>query len=162
MSQSPGNAGDANNSCFGCSCLSSLTLFVVSGVLIATVGPLDFLYFLLGLSVLMGFITLFVPRDSPTEPYAPGSQVGDGVTHSDPVGVRELRALPYEDYLQTPHWKRKREEKLRAVGYRCQLCNSGSRILDVHHRTYERRGEELDEDLTVLCRVCHNWHHERR
>lgn len=27
--------------------------------------------------------------------------------------------------------------------------------LHVHHRTYERLGEELPEDLVVLCEVCH-------
>jgi hypothetical protein len=31
--------------------------------------------------------------------------------------------------------------------------------LQVHHRTYERLGEEVPEDLTVLCLSCHNqWH----
>ena len=50
----------------------------------------------------------------------------------------------------------------RAAGRRCQLCNLGSVPLNVHHRTYERRGEELDEDLTVLCRECHHTFHEHR
>jgi hypothetical protein len=65
----------------------------------------------------------------------------------------------YKEYLQTPYWKRRREDKLRAVGRRCQLCNRGSVTLDVHHRTYERLGNELDEDLTVLCRDCHSIYH---
>ncbi len=71
-------------------------------------------------------------------------------------------AMPYEEYLQTPHWKRRREDKLRAVGRRCQVCNSASSTLYVHHRTYERLGQELDEDLTVLCRACHSTFHEHR
>lgn len=70
--------------------------------------------------------------------------------------------MPYKEYLQTPHWKRKREEKVRAAGRRCQLCNRDSVSLNVHHRTYERLGEELDEDLTVLCRDCHSTFHEHR
>ena len=75
---------------------------------------------------------------------------------------RPYRAMPYKEYLQTPHWKGKREDKLRAVGYRCQVCNRGVGTLDVHHRTYERLGQELDEDLTVLCRACHSIFHEQR
>ncbi len=81
---------------------------------------------------------------------------------SVPASARELRAMPYREYLQTPHWKRRREEKLLSVGRRCQVCNRGSVSLDVHHRTYERLGEELDEDLTVLCRDCHSTFHEYR
>lgn len=74
--------------------------------------------------------------------------------------IRELRAMPYGEYLRTPHWKHLREDKVRAAGHRCQLCNRGSVTLNVHHRTYERLGEELDEDLTVLCRDCHNIFYE--
>ncbi len=83
-----------------------------------------------------------------------------GRVRTIPSAPKELRALPYGEYLQTPHWKRKREEKLRAVGRRCQVCNQGPGPLDVHHRTYERLGEELDVDLTALCRSCHHLFHE--
>jgi len=80
------------------------------------------------------------------------------------ASLHELRAMPYEEYLHTSHLKRKREDKLRALGYRCQLCNraASEALLEVHHRTYERLGEELDEDLTVLCRPCHSTFHEHR
>ena len=87
---------------------------------------------------------------------------GGGGTRNAPTRPHELRAMPYKEYLQTPHWKRKREEKVRAAGLRCQLCNRGSVTLNVHHRTYERLGEELEEDLTVLCHDCHSTFHEHR
>jgi len=74
----------------------------------------------------------------------------------------ELRTMPYKEYLHTPYWKHRREARLRAAGHRCQLCNSGSVSLNVHHRTYERLGEELDGDLIVLCRTCHSTFHEHR
>lgn len=93
--------------------------------------------------------------------YRSTHQDGDG-THTVLVSPKELRALPYKEYLRTPHWKRKREEKLRAAGYRCQVCNRGGRTLEVHHRTYDRCGEELDQDLTVLCRSCHTNFHKNR
>ncbi len=82
--------------------------------------------------------------------------------HTAPGRPQNLRALPCGEYLQTPHWKRKREDKLRAVGRRCQVCNHGPDTLEVHHRTYERLGQELDEDLTVLCRACHSTFHDHR
>ena len=62
--------------------------------------------------------------------------------------------MPYQQYLQTPEWFARRTAALRRAGYRCQLCNRTGR-LEVHHRTYERRGNESPEDLIVLCDECH-------
>ena len=70
--------------------------------------------------------------------------------------------MPYKEYLQSPHWKRRREDKLRAAGRRCQVCNRDSGTLDIHHNTYQRLGQELDGDLIVLCRACHSVLHEHR
>lgn len=75
--------------------------------------------------------------------------------------LHELKTMPYVDYLRSDHWKRTRKDALERVNYRCQLCNKeGS--LHVHHRTYERRGEERPEDLTVLCADCHKMFHDNR
>lgn len=74
--------------------------------------------------------------------------------------LRALRTMPYKEYLQTEHWLEFREARIRGVGYRCQLCNGGG-ILDVHHRTYERRGCEQWNDVTVLCRNCHGKFHNK-
>ena len=78
----------------------------------------------------------------------------------DPVSApaSSLRTMPYAQYLKTPHWQSMRKAALARVEYRCQLCNSNG-SLDVHHRTYERRGCERTTDLTVLCRVCHSTFH---
>lgn len=67
----------------------------------------------------------------------------------------ELRGMPYREYLQTPEWKETAKRKRRQAGNRCQVCNASGVQLDVHHRTYENRGHELDEDLIVLCHECH-------
>ena len=75
-----------------------------------------------------------------------------------------LIRVPYDEYLQTPQWKERRHIMLERFGHRCQLCNEKSSLgnhLEVHHRTYERRGNELPEDLTVLCRKCHDLFHAR-
>lgn len=67
----------------------------------------------------------------------------------------------YRAYLLTDEWKRRRAIKLRQAGHRCQLCN-GTGGLDVHHRTYERAGNERIDDLIVLCRSCHDVFHQHR
>jgi hypothetical protein len=45
------------------------------------------------------------------------------------------------------------------AGFRCQVCNAYGVQLNVHHRTYERRGAEWDTDLIVLCHDCHEIFH---
>lgn len=65
----------------------------------------------------------------------------------------------YQEYLKSPAWKTKREEKFKLVGRRCQVCNRAYR-LEVHHRTYERIGNEDLNDLTVLCSTCHHIFHK--
>jgi hypothetical protein len=66
----------------------------------------------------------------------------------------------YQDYLQSLHWQRLAEETKRLAGYRCQVCNSADELC-AHHRTYERRGDELQSDLICLCRDCHEKFHEK-
>ncbi len=71
------------------------------------------------------------------------------------MDVAALRALPYQEYLKTDHWQKMRKAALERADHRCQACYAKDVQLDVHHRTYERLGEELPEDLFVLCHVCH-------
>lgn len=74
--------------------------------------------------------------------------------------VHALRGIPYKDYLQSDHWQRVRECALEEADYRCRLCNS-DKSLHVHHRTYERRGEEEPGDVIVLCADCHQHFHDK-
>lgn len=76
------------------------------------------------------------------------------------VRLNELKIMPYSAYLQTPEWKARRQRHLKSSGYRCQVCNSPDQPIDVHHRTYERRGEEQFKDLIALCRSCHELFHK--
>ena len=73
--------------------------------------------------------------------------------------LEELRAMPYREYLQTQEWQEIRRSMVRASGYKCQRCGCRNTKLDVHHLTYERRGEEAREDLEVICRDCHEFEH---
>lgn len=73
----------------------------------------------------------------------------------DEEDVAALRRLPYEEYLKSRHWKTVRKGALSRAGHRCQVCNVDELPLEVHHRTYARLGQELPDDLFVLCEICH-------
>lgn len=86
-----------------------------------------------------------------------------GMTKEE-MGVKnseELSKIDYYEYLKTEAWQVKRMDHLRKSGFKCQICNNGKTILDVHHRTYSRLGKEKYEDLIVLCRECHGRFHDK-
>lgn len=84
--------------------------------------------------------------------------VPEGFPFVPPERARELAAMPYGDYLLTAEWQERRKAMLRSAGNRCMVCNR-DRLLNVHHRTYERRGAEHPADLIVLCEDCHGLFH---
>jgi len=69
-----------------------------------------------------------------------------------------LQSLSYTEYLQTRHWRACKARAIERAGGACQVCNAADG-LDVHHRTYERYGDEADGDLITLCRPCHRLFH---
>ena len=71
-----------------------------------------------------------------------------------------LRNIPYSEYLQTEHWKNIRERALLRANHKCRMCGSKEK-LQVHHNTYNNIGNERNEDLTVLCKECHEFLHDR-
>jgi nucleoside 2-deoxyribosyltransferase len=71
-----------------------------------------------------------------------------------------LLGLDYHEYIRSPEWKAKADEAKRRAGGRCQICNNPG-WLHAHHRTYERLGNELPEDITVLCRGRHARFHNK-
>lgn len=72
--------------------------------------------------------------------------------------LHDLKTMPYGDYLQTDHWQAVRSAALKRARFACQLCNART-VLHVHHRTYERRGEEFASDVIALCAECHKTFH---
>jgi 5-methylcytosine-specific restriction endonuclease McrA len=74
--------------------------------------------------------------------------------------LHELKTMPYHEYLRTPEWHEKRNAAIKRAKWRCQICNSTGQ-LNVHHRTYERRGAEYNQDLIVLCADCHQLFHDQ-
>lgn len=82
--------------------------------------------------------------------------------------------MSYNNYLQSTHWKKTRENKLKAADC-CQICCSVKK-LNVHHKKYEIHdtdrlvkikgiqpgsilGRETNSDLIVLCSSCHKLTH---
>ena len=81
--------------------------------------------------------------------------------HPKAEKVAELKAMPYDQYLQSEHWRHVRKLALNNADNACQICNDSESTLEVHHRTYERLGSEYIADLTVLCHSCHERFHDK-
>lgn len=71
------------------------------------------------------------------------------------MGLPLLRFMTYAEYLQTDQWRATRDAAIARAGGQCALCDRTGLSLVVHHRSYERLGEELPEDLAVLHEECH-------
>jgi len=74
----------------------------------------------------------------------------------------KLKDMPYKEFLKTDYWKEisyQAKEIANMNGYGCSLC--GDRAQHTHHKTYERKGKEVMEDLTPLCSVCHAKFHDK-
>jgi hypothetical protein len=64
-------------------------------------------------------------------------------------------------YLQSPEWHALRAEALERDGHCCRVCASRE-PLNVHHRRYPRPWEvDCLDNLTTLCRSCHQAAHHR-
>ena len=68
----------------------------------------------------------------------------------------------YREYIAGEDWQERRKEFLLAFPM-CNRCSlprwlaviAYDQDLHVHHKSYARVGEELDDDLEPLCRRCH-------
>lgn len=65
----------------------------------------------------------------------------------------------YDKYIQSKAWRAKREEALEYHGAKCSVCGT-TQNLHVHHKTYESLGHEKMKHLEILCKGCHENHHE--
>lgn len=100
-----------------------------------------------------------LPSAAPTERVAETKPAfGASVTQAR---LEELRAMPYREYLRTPEWSYQRHAALARAGHCCQLDRRHRTDLEVHHNSYERRGNEQPSDLVVLCNACHSKHHNK-
>ena len=75
----------------------------------------------------------------------------------------------YEAYLKSAAWRAKRAARIQQAGGRCEFQTSPpgrppvrcprTKLLQVHHNTYERLGAEWDSDLDVYCWLHHQLEH---
>jgi 5-methylcytosine-specific restriction endonuclease McrA len=61
----------------------------------------------------------------------------------------------YNERVNSDAWKARKRELIRWRGQFCERCGLHG-PLDLHHKTYERLGEEMDDDLELVCRDCHD------
>jgi len=67
----------------------------------------------------------------------------------------EKSFIEYGPFINSNKWKTIRKRMFKLRGKKCETCGSRSKI-HVHHLTYERfGGDELDEDLLIVCSTCH-------
>ena len=79
-----------------------------------------------------------------------------------PPSVKNNWWQSYNAYLQTEHWARLRESRLRVDRHRCTRCGLG-RDLQVHHVRYrDPLWSGRLEDLRTLCKRCHSAAHRRQ
>lgn len=76
-----------------------------------------------------------------------------------------LSKQDYVKYLRTPHWRRMRTLAFYRYGKKCRRCgNYGTNRnpIQVHHRSYDHLGDERIEELEVICKNCHTFHHQEK
>ncbi len=70
--------------------------------------------------------------------------------------AKKYENLSYNQLIKLPEWKKRRNQILIRDNYTCQNC--GQKIhLEVHHITYRYKYPWLspNEDLIILCEICH-------
>jgi hypothetical protein len=95
------------------------------------------------------------------------SQRGGPPAHNplDALEPDARRRVGYDVYLRSRAWRTFRAEMLELVHGTCEHCGvceleSLLLVLDVHHRRYDRLGDERADDVLVLCRPCHDSAHQ--
>jgi len=64
----------------------------------------------------------------------------------------------YHKYLLSKEWREKRLNILNKRKRTCEACGSKKK-LNVHHGTYARIFNEIEDDIFVLCEYCHLQYH---
>ena len=66
------------------------------------------------------------------------------------------KRLFYQRHLRSHRWRMLKQEKMRLNGGdRCEARRCPHGNCDLHHMSYERIGNERQEDVVLLCRIHH-------
>ena len=82
---------------------------------------------------------------------------------------KNKKVLTYEELLNKPKWRKKRNQILEKYGHVCSICKSTVK-LQVHHLYYEKDQNGKwknpwnypDEAFAVLCEDCHKKMHNKQ
>lgn len=62
----------------------------------------------------------------------------------------------YTEYMRSDKWRALCREVYAERGHVCEMCGRDDRKTEMHHKTYDRLGHELKEDLMIVCAEdCH-------
>lgn len=81
-----------------------------------------------------------------------------------PSKTNQKKEYIYKKYISSLEWRIFSNKIKNERGNKCEECGSHREdvILHAHHLTYERFGNELPEDIQVLCVPCHEKKHPRK
>lgn len=96
----------------------------------------------------------------------------DNNIQNTPEKQKELKAMPYQDYLKSYHWQKVRAYAVFTFDATClgKPCdwNMGESMWmlyavhrQVHHLSYKNRGNERFGDVCILCDECHEALHKK-
>lgn len=71
---------------------------------------------------------------------------------------RTLRPKNYFAYIKSSQWRQRTRAYYALHGNACAVC-ADTKTVQLHHKTYERLGEEMDADLIPLCDAHHKAFH---
>lgn len=110
--------------------------------------------------------TYLQPNDGSCSSFGMGTKLKEmnrGYISVNSETIKEyIIKMRYRDFLNTRYWMIIADYKKHCADRKCQLCGSSTSV-NVHHKTYEHHGIEIDyykEDLIVLCKNCHEKFHD--
>lgn len=86
------------------------------------------------------------------------------IIFEEEINKKIFSTMPYQEFLSTDYWQIISKYLYSASNYTCQICGDQDIELNIHHKTYEHRGEEHIfwlTDLIVLCHKCHSKIHNK-
>lgn len=76
-----------------------------------------------------------------------------------PPNAGPVRFMTYDQYIISPEWRVRVTAYKDAADWICEQCGTDERLTG-HHRHYLNLGNELPEDIEILCWPCHQGRHE--
>lgn len=68
----------------------------------------------------------------------------------------------YRKYLVTTHWREFRQRYISGWDGCCFVCGCRPKPVEIHHKTYDRIGNENLDDVVGLCQKCHSKVHKMK